>query len=240
MLGRVAVVSLVAMAVAGRHGTAAAAARSEGQGQAADVRSEDQARTAEGDPHGKAQSTAEPSAEKSWYGWQIAIVDAGSMGLWVVARQVSGGGAAPSLLALTGTAGYLVGSPIIHGFQGRSAGVVGGSVALRLLMPILGLVVGTAAGQPAVARCEAQGSSQSDALAGVALCPFEALAYGVVGAGIGMVTASTIDVLALSWKPRRGPPEAPAGAGVSIFPMFGSARDCEGHATTTFGVRGSF
>jgi hypothetical protein len=176
---------------------------------------------------------AEPSIPRVWYGWQIALVDVGSAGSLGLATRLPG--AAGGLLAIAGTAGYLLGGPLIHGWQGRAGGVIAASVGLRLGLPLVGFIVGVALGEPSVARCESDG--QGDALAS-ALCPFDAVSAGIVGGAIGMAAASLTDSLALSWKPRAS--SDAAATHPSFVPTFATVRDAERRVTTTLGVRGSF
>jgi hypothetical protein len=69
-------------------------------------------------------------ADGNWYGWQIVLVDAGTIGLGIAAKSGAIGGA-----------GYLLGGPIVHLAHGDyvEAGV---DLGLRAALPLGGAIVG--------------------------------------------------------------------------------------------------
>jgi len=71
-------------------------------------------------------------AESEWYGWQIALADAASIGLMATGQE------AP---AVVGLVGWIVGGPIIHSaHEDFAAG--GGDLVLRLGLPAAGTFIG--------------------------------------------------------------------------------------------------
>jgi hypothetical protein len=116
------------------------------------------------------------TTETTWYGWQTLTADALSIGT-VFATQGDA--------ATVGFVGYLAGAPIIHAVHGNVA-KGGGSVGLRIGLPVVGGGIGLA-----FASCN-----------GPYYCRFEAFGLGFLG---GMVAAVAIDSAALAYE--RQPPK---------------------------------
>jgi hypothetical protein len=127
-----------------------------------------------------------------WYGYQLLLADALSVGL-VYAGAGSGTGA----LATAGVGGMLLGAPIVHAVQGEP-GRAFGSLGLRLAMPLAGAAIAMWAydrGNRDSRSCDCMGG----ALAG--------MGGMVLGLGAAMLT----DALLLGWRP-----ETPARKRTSI------------------------
>jgi hypothetical protein len=98
--------------------------------------------------------SASPSASPSpsidrWYGWQILIADAGALGftalaLGASAAHSSDAAALPPLAVAAGS--FVFGGPVVHAVHGHW-GKAGGSLALRVGLPLLGWLAGAGVGQ---------------------------------------------------------------------------------------------
>ena len=102
----------------------------------------------------RAHATDSPEASRPWYGWQIALVDAASVGAFVAAIRLSRNSdestaraAATPFFAL-GTGLFIVGGPAIHIVHGND-GAAARSILLRLFLPLGGAFL-LAAGQHGV------------------------------------------------------------------------------------------
>ena len=188
---------------------------------------------ARGDPS-RGAATAATTEHRTWYGGGIVAIDVLALTLPFVGLSSSSGGLETGLLGASAM-GYVFGGPIVHAANGASGSVVGGSFALRLGLPLVGILFGVAAGGPADASCEAHGGD---------FCGLATVAYSVIGIAVGMVAASVIDIAALAWK-TDGPP-APAAASspsrppsLRLAPIFGVNRE-DRRVVPTFGVVGAF
>jgi hypothetical protein len=157
-----------------------------------------------------------------WYGWQVLLSDAAVFGLYGVAAKEGDGGP-----AVIGTAGFLVGAPLVHAANHQRANTCW-SLGLRLAMPVAGFLVGLAygAGEPDRGTIPAS------------------LVYGPIYALGGMAAASVIDVLFVSYE-RGGEaplsPAAPASSpAASWAPGVTLARDARRALTPVLAVGGTF
>ena len=185
---------------------------------------------ARGDPS-RGAATPATTEHRTWYGGGIVAIDVLALTLPFVGLSSSSGGLETGLLGASAM-GYVFGGPIVHAANGASGGVVGGSFALRLGLPLVGVLLGVAAGGPADASCEARGEQ---------LCGFATVAYGAIGMAVGMVAASVIDVAALAWKTDGAPAPAAASrpSSLRLAPIFGVNRE-DRRVVPTFGVAGAF
>src|SRR6478735_5819164 len=147
-------------------------------------------------PQGRDSSA---QVERRWYGWQTLTSDAASAGLMLGGLQAAEGynllGGAPlgaKALFTAGLAGYVAGGPAIHFIHKRPAAAAG-SIALRLVLPILGGLLGNS----------------------LATCPPPTGDWGncgsreiFLGLGAGTLAAVAIDAGALSWAPVEKEPSA--------------------------------
>jgi hypothetical protein len=164
------------------------------------------------DPPARPPPPAEP---RRWYGWQSLLVFAGSAALMatgsglVVARKTGVGVA----LLVTGIGAQVFGPLFVHeAHDQRSSAIIGTNA--QVFFPLLGLI-GAAAIMP---RC-ARGDDACTARAGTGY---------LVGAIVGSLAASTLDVAVLSYEPLPGgsssvgrrwwaaPSAGPSGLGVSV------------------------
>ena len=122
----------------------------------------------------------------SWYGYQIIIADAASLGLGLLADS-------PHVLA----AGYLAGPIIIHALHGRP-GLAVGSPMLRVFLPLLGVAIGTSAYR----TCNANYDE----------CNMGGLIWG---GGIGLATAVILD-WSLGWEKEVVPPPETKRTGFAL------------------------
>jgi hypothetical protein len=118
-----------------------------------------------------------PALEPSYRG-QTALVDAAAVGLMVLAGSTNNQG-----LADAGLGTYLLGAPIVH-YAHHRPGRAAGSLALRVGLPVLGVIVGV--------------KTHSCGGAGPDLCDEGPGAEAVVGLLAGMVAASVIDTAFLA------------------------------------------
>jgi hypothetical protein len=124
-----------------------------------------------------ALSSSPARAEEKWYGLQVAAPDVVGWVLVVVGAQSDNMGA----VAL-GVGGIVLGGPIVHTAHdnwGRAAA----SFGLRVGAPIVGASLGAAVGA-------ASGGGGKGAL--------DAIAFAIVGAGVGYVAAAAFDIAYLA------------------------------------------
>ncbi len=125
--------------------------------------------------------TPRPARADEWYGYQTLAADGAATGLLLGAvashREVSKG-----FFVLSATT-YLVASPVIHAANGQG-GVALGALGLRVAAPVslglLGLAIGAAS--------DTRGNWGAPLLG------------GVIGVGLGVITAMVIDTAALARK----------------------------------------
>jgi peptidoglycan/LPS O-acetylase OafA/YrhL len=129
--------------------------------------------------------------EREWYGWQIAVTDAVSIGLVATGRTVP---------ATIGLAGWALGGPIIHvAHEDIAAGAI--DLGLRVGLPIGGGLAGAVSG----GRCgECEGLP----------------AAAVLGFLAGSLTAMAIDYGVLSTHERVSVAPTLGGALVSLSGRF--------------------
>ena len=180
---------------------------------------------------------APAASSRVWYGWQILLVDVSAFAGAALSIRTSG--TLSTTLGVVGIGGYLAGGAIVHAAHRRSGALVGGSIALRVVLPLLGGFVGAAAGYSGECGSGSTNSGDGQSLSG--LCGLAALGYAVLGAGIGALTASIIDVAALSWSTAPEVPRAsPERAAWTLRPITGVVRAIDDRRTLTFGVVGDF
>jgi hypothetical protein len=143
-------------------------------------------------------ATSAPLPTPEWYGWQILIADAAVASTWVVADRTGSG-----KLALLGTFGYLLATPIIHGEHDRLGAAVS-SVALRLGAPLMGAFIGLL-----VETNQCVNPNAGDEISGFSPCEATGAEVGLFGA---MIAVSIFDIARAtttpgeaSWRPSRDP-----------------------------------
>jgi hypothetical protein len=129
---------------------------------------------------------------REWYGWQTLIVDGASVGIMII-----GGLAQSAAIGATGGLVYLGGPAAVH-FGHGNVGMGFASMGLRVGAPIVGALIGLAAGAGA---CSSR-SGNGDCLA--------------VGASLGFlggyVTAVAVDAAVLAYdEPKREAPKSGSG-----------------------------
>jgi hypothetical protein len=154
---------------------------------------------------GNTPPTAPPPAETTtrWYGGQLLVVDAG-----LIAIMAAGASHNSEPITLTAGIGWLVSGAVVHGLHHHSNRAAG-SVAMRLVMPLVGGLIGSAGCQ-----------SNNDGFACVG-----AVAIGIL---LGAAAAEVIDIAiardTVSVPPRRGLAVVPTvvrdGAGVGVAGRF--------------------
>jgi len=136
------------------------------------------------------EGQAQVSTKGVWYGDSVLIADLSALGLGALslAAATSGGSnedlSLPAGLAALAT--YLAGGPIIHAARGN-CGNMGNSIALRLLTPLGGALVGAGLGAASVSGCSGD------------FCGLGAAVGGIFGFGGGMILASAIDIAAVAY-----------------------------------------
>lgn len=128
--------------------------------------------------------TSSPARADEWYGYQTLAADGVATGL-VVGAIATHGDVSKTFFALSAST-YIIASPVIHAANERGGAAVG-ALGLRLGAPVsfglLGLVVGAA--------------SDSHANWGAPLLG------GLIGVGLGVITAMVIDAAVLARKETR-------------------------------------
>lgn len=122
---------------------------------------------------------AEPAHADEWYGWQTLTSDAATLGLIVLAIKTSNGGTVPLAVASVGYVGVPI---VIHAAHDQPAQAAA-SAGIRLGLPLVGGITGAIL---------AGGSGDRYGIG--------ALAGGMLGLVVGMVTASAIDAAVLARK----------------------------------------
>ena len=177
------------------------------------------------------------SSSRVWYGWQILLVDVSAFAATALSIRTSG--TISATLGVVGIGGYLAGGPIVHAVHRRAGGVVAGSVALRVVLPLVGGLVGGAAGSSR--DCGSGTANSGDGQSLDAFCGLSALADVVLGMGIGALTASILDVAAVSWtRSSEVPQPSPERAAWTMRPMTGVVRAMDDRRIVTFGIVGDF
>jgi hypothetical protein len=126
----------------------------------------------------------QPAPQPAWYGWQILVADGVSYGAIAAAAQVHDSGAA--LLGIAGVAGFLAAGPVLHGIHHQPR-LVGASVLMRALLPVLAGLVGWA-----VTPCSPASAGRDPSLAALD-CEGAKAGGFVLGAGVGAVGATAFD-----------------------------------------------
>jgi len=195
-----------------------------------------------GPAYGPANDPSPPasaSANSKWYGLPMLVSDLVSAAIWsatVVSSSTSGPDNPAEQASVLALFPYLITSPVVHALHGHGWRAVG-SVALRLVLPTAGFVIGGLA-----ATCP---PPPGVVPSGIEYCDSLDIAFkgALVGSGIAAVLAMVIDDAALTWEP----PDEPAPAKASLrppalqwLPTLGVAHDSGNNAVPTFGVAGSF
>jgi len=153
---------------------------------------------------------APPLATRTlWYGWQTMLTDGGAVALWLLAdaaheAHFTHGSAyeqAATAAVVLGFGAYALGGPAVHAVRG-AWGRAGGSLALRLGLPLVAGALGLGLSKSAC------GDSES--------CP---AGYALVGLMLGGVAASAIDAAALAYE--RVPASTRGLLGFSLLPTPG-------------------
>jgi hypothetical protein len=176
---------------------------------------------------GSADDAASPQKVRSdspWYGWQIGVADAASaLGMAV---GWSANGWAGNALADISLAGFVAGGPVIHVVHRRPAGVVLGSLGLRVGLPIVGGIIGGLIAYAAEPPCKPSATGGLEAI-GAGICQslrgFDGV---VVGMPLGALAASVTDVAFLGWD-RRAQPRRSSGARVAPVLAWSSAQGAQ-------------
>ncbi len=158
---------------------------------------------------------------RSWYGWQIILADLATVGC----------------LAATGSegclAGYALGAPVIHGANGN-LGRAGLSLALRVVLPVVGAGIGAAA-----ANCSEPLPRMTTMLDGGTITTWSLCGLSEIGLGLMVGAAAAIVVdgfVAFLQAPAAVDPEtAKPAARISIVP-----RVAVGQNNVAMGVSATF
>lgn len=137
---------------------------------------------------------AAPARADDWYGYQTLAADGAATGL-LVGAILTHKNVSKTLFALS-AATYLIASPVIHGANeepGKALGALGLRVAAPVSLGFLGIIAGAAS--------DSHGNWGAP------------LAGGVIGFGLGIITAMAIDAAALA---RRDSPTAQSGSTLTL------------------------
>jgi len=136
----------------------------------------------------------------TWYGWQILVTDLGALGLIAGGIALTSNSTSFVFIPVIGGVTYLADAPTIYGLHGDTSRIPG-SLLRRILLPAAGAGVGVGLG-----ALVDSGSGRTDCSEGCA-----AIALGVVGFGIGVLSAMIVDWVSASEPDRAAPPVAATG-----------------------------
>jgi hypothetical protein len=178
-------------------------------------------------PHPAPAASPEPDAvpvppERTWYGWQILLVDGGSLALLLAGA----GSSSTQVVSDLGGIGYVAGGPTVHWVHGN-VGKGFASLALRLGLPLGGLVLGLL-----MANGSCGGGNSCDS----------AVLDILLGFGLGFIAAPVIDVAALAYDdaPRKTPAAKLSTPALRLAPTATLPRDAAGRVTPSLGLAGAF
>ena len=126
-----------------------------------------------------------PPARASWYGYQTFSADATAVALLLVAAEKNWDAGAIGAVGV-----YVLGAPLVHAAHRRPEAAVG-SLAMRVLLPLLGSALGGAS-----ADCSMRVVNDEN-------CDFGGKVMGLV---VGTAAAVIIDSAALAWERKAPPP----------------------------------
>jgi hypothetical protein len=136
--------------------------------------------------------------ETHWYGWQILASDAAAA-LSILGAEAIRTGPGAVVLAVHGLGAWYLGPPVIHGFH-RNRGGVWGSLALRVLFPLVGAAIGMA-----LPSCSSADGRSGDSSLGAIVCRAGFGSNAGIGLVVGILSTTALDAAALSWD-KDGPP----------------------------------
>jgi hypothetical protein len=166
-----------------------------------------------------------PPRKGQWYGEQILALDAVALGTMITGALTN-----PTLVA-AGAGIYALGPPTVHVAHGSPRAPE--SLGLRVAGPIGGGAIGFAVGLPLAAVLILARDPRAFRMP---------LATGLIGAGIGYVTAIIVDAAAFARAPAAAPPEtnsAPPRTARAPRPTIVPTLD-PGRERITIGLRGTF
>jgi len=159
-----------------------------------------------------APQVREPAAspERRWYGGETLLSDVASLALVFGGLKAADGNgiydsgtpAAANALTTLGLVGYAAGAPALHLIHERPLPALG-SFGLRVGLPVLGGVLGSALAQCPPPPPQEYGSCGTGEL--------------VLGVSAGVLAAIVVDATVLGWKTEK--PEPPAGPRVGFAPV---------------------
>jgi hypothetical protein len=198
---------------------------------------------------------AEPAQSQpgDWYGWQILVIDVADAAVFAATAAVTLGNSqwmgqdlgAP--LGVTGAVFYVAGGPTVHlahGHVGRAAISVALRVGTPLVFGLIGAAIGAVLYQPSRCPPPSPGCYCDDSEDPGSLG--EAFAGMIVGAGVGVLTASAIDIAILAREPASGEPANPSEHSAQLWPSLvvlptaTTARDAGNRLVPMFGIAGTF
>ena len=148
---------------------------------------------------GRAARADEPAAAR-WYGWQTMASDGTAIALWAAAAYLNDARYTSShfqtydslsnVSIALGFGVYALGAPILHARRGNWDSF-GGSLLVRLGLPVAGALVGALAG---AASCRDGGEDEVP-------CP---VVGGMFGIAAGGLAAMIIDAAVMAREPRKG------------------------------------
>jgi hypothetical protein len=146
---------------------------------------------------GSARADDDDDRKTEWYGAPIIATDASALLLGTVG--VSAGGGSGLALGFTSFALYAFGGPVIHNVhqQGEKAAL---DVMMRIGLPLVGTLIGAGIG---AAIAGPQPSCDSRSSFCLNLPPVQELEGALVGAGVGIFSASVFDIAVLACGPVR-------------------------------------
>jgi hypothetical protein len=197
-------------------------------------------------------ATAQPaqSQPQAWYGWQILVVDlaGAAMAAGGVASGSNPGTSASNWagpLEVTGTVFYFAGGPAVHlahEHVGRAAISFGLRVGAPLVLGLASAGIASALYQPY--HCDPQ--KQSEPCDNTNWGGLAAALIGTAGAGVGVLSASVIDIAVLARGPASNEPAKPSGHSARLWPSLivlprvTTVRDAGRRLVPMLGISGPF
>lgn len=202
------------------------------------------------DSAASASARLAPTHKDEWYGGPIIATDASAIALGVAGFAVGGTGSAA--LGVTSFFVYGFGGPVVHGLHNQNAkGLI--DLGLRFGLLAVGALIGFVSGwATAASSCNSTNSNNSSNNNGWNFpCleylspPAEAEEGALVGAGIGGVMASFIDIAVLARGPVGGGDDGAGhdarADGLRLHPSFAFAREPHGGSPSPrLGIAGTF
>jgi hypothetical protein len=153
------------------------------------------AATARADDDSTAPKPKKSEPEETWYGWQTLSTDGAALALLIAAGSTTQSSSTTGTLALASLGTYALGGPVVHLAHDR-ARTAAGDLVVRVSVPLATTVLGAMIGNAVIppSPCEGDGPCGGG------------IAFGLVGLGVGVLTASIVDAAVFGYEPAAARP----------------------------------